>query len=104
MDPTNLDSQAANNFSVFPNQLNIPNDMSGNKNDGDGQTDNQINIPNASKNSLNFQKLQPSVNFPIFYRDKQKPPSSLQGVKRQRKASVDQRQSNTISKYLVKHN
>ena len=95
MIPTNLDSRTADNIpiSINSNQQNIPIDDSGNKVIGDGQ---KMTIPKASEN---FPKSPPSALFPLFNKDNL--PKTFQGVKRQRKASVDLRQSNTIDKYLV---
>ena len=95
MDSTNFGSQATNN-STFQN-ANFSNNDSGDKTYGDGQ-DISLNsiMVKASKNSP------PSVHFSIF--DKNiKSFNPIQGVKRQRKASASQRQSNTIDKYLVNH-
>ena len=99
-DSTNLGSRATNSNSTFPssNQQNFSNDNSGNNIIGDGQNTRNELFPKASNNSQNSQA---SVYFPIFHNAK--PPNSFQGVKRQRKASASQHQSNTISKYLVNH-
>ena len=104
MDSTDLDSQATNN-STFQNFQQKPSNI-GNTTFGDGQNTivNPIMVK-ASKNSPS-QDLQPSVNFSIFdvNTNKVKTLNPVQGVKRQRKASASQRQTNTIEKYLVNHN
>ena len=105
LDSTNLDSQAASNTSYFHNskKQNFLEIDPGDKINGEAQNN---MISNASNTS---QDLQPSANLPIFSvfmapsLKQEKSPKTFQGVKRQRKASVNQRQFNKIDKYLVNH-
>ena len=96
-DSTNLDSQATKITSYFhnSNKQKVHNNAPGSKTIGDGQN---IKIPIASNISKNMQRLAPSPKL-----DKEVPSKTFQGVKRQRKASVNQRQFNTIDKFLVNH-